>query len=215
MARISDTHINATFHVTKLDANGNAIADMSTFKGCMDMAITTANDDDLLISSGIRSPVIRSSSASVVLSGAESRNMGPLFGYGDAHPDPLIINGDYLERQPGWFSLTAFGQSYYAWNEGEQRALFSTRVMVSDTEGYDNMKIRYQHPSREYLEEIARQLIIGERYLFLDPREGGAPCIAVHVTLWEHDNDGIAVHQRRTFTPPAPPRHPLEEPPHV
>ena len=95
----------------------------------------------------------------------------------DAHPDALWLSPDHLYPQPGWLFLVAYGPRIengsftYTYIPGMDHFfcdhwLIPMTVRVAggsvgrDREGFAST---YHHPSEEWVREVARQLISGER----------------------------------------------------
>jgi hypothetical protein len=112
----------------------------------------------------------------------------------DRHPDPLVAPYDRTFPQPGWFFLTAYAHMEHASaripSMVSMRGYFSV-LTVSDDEQRRDPKMCYQHPSEEYLREVARQLHRRERDVLLNSGTSWHSFHAAEVYLWQYDDDAF------------------------
>jgi hypothetical protein len=96
----------------------------------------------------------------------------------DLHPDPLWISGDHPCPEPGWLFLVAYGPNVeddifrvtytldmdQFWDT-HQHIPLSIRYTGRDEHAFGGRSYAtvYHHPSEEWIREVARQLIAGER----------------------------------------------------
>lgn len=103
---------------------------------------------------------------------------------GDGHPDTLFESMDYPTGHPGFWALTPWTTTEEAFMRvvslkdvthtvGEPRAgVVSIEVHGPAQAQYPQMTSIFQHPSPEYVREIARQLLTGERRAYVQPVTG-------------------------------------------
>jgi hypothetical protein len=108
--------------------------------------------------------------------------------FGDRHPDPLIVSDQYLSFPVGWYLLEVIGST-------DRTTMVNLRMSVSVATGNGLMKpaLRevYHHPSWEYVNEIARQILTGDRLVFGEhavfrtwTRDIEALVNRVHISRW-------------------------------
>lgn len=96
-------------------------------------------------------------------------------GVKDFHPDPLAMAEEYFYASPPeWLHITMYGVTHMP-----EDAMFSSHVLSSHMQvsfpvqvldgngelSYLGEHVAYTHPSDEWVQEVARQLIAGERQI--------------------------------------------------
>lgn len=136
------------------------------------------------------------------------RALNPLDSVTDNHPDPLIVSSAYPHPEPGWLYLRAYGTSeqlYMGEWVMEHGPLYHEPLSLPITTVYPEHGAQsalfpaptYHHPSDEWVREVARQLLTGERKLSYQRRRYAvAPCDVdvCQVTLYRAHPDQHRLH---------------------
>lgn len=155
---------------TRLDADGNPVGDRIPFN---DFSLSTVEMDEITpvmwpvqrtidISADIHNDLIRTLMGTTLMGTWKLDDMER-----DMHPDPLIVSDAYPDFVAGWYVLDVVGNIKDNGPHGPHESLYLlVRTAQEDHIGPAHRRECYHHPSREYLSEIARQIITRERRVF-------------------------------------------------